>query len=326
MSESEGRTHALIDLSPDALEALLRAALPGRKHLAAVPLTGGFLNTIYRIVAPDLDESFILRLYSREAMIAETEVALARFLQDRVPVPEVIYADTTGEIIGHPAVVSRYVDGVLLDRILLEADASDIDDMGEAVGAVLADIAAVRFPCPGFFGPDLQPTPFPGTLPNVLRAFVRERLFQGPAGTVLGEEVRDRLWEMVEREAPLLDAVDGARSLVHSDFNGKNIIMAHESSRWRVAAVLDWEFAFSSTPLFDIGNMLRFSEELPPAYQSAFIRSFEENGGALPENWRKLARLLDVSALCDFLTRDPGHAFFSRARDLILSSVARGEV
>lgn len=325
MAEHGGGGYPPVDLSAEALDTLLRAAFPARRTLAAEPLTGGFANTIYHITTDDR-ASYVARFYSRSPPIAATEVALLRFLQSRVPVPEVVFADTEGALVGYPVSVTRFVEGVLLDRVLAGGSAAEAEDAGEAVDETLAGIGAVTFSGAGFFGSDLQPHPLSGTFAATLRSFFWRRLFDGSAGTALGVEGRDRLWAMVDRAVPLLDAVGDTNHLVHSDFNGKNILMSQVSGRWRVAAVLDWEFAFAGTALFDIGNMLRFSHLMPASYEPAFIRGFRHGGGVLPDNWQTLARLIDLSALVDFLGREEGHAFFGPARDLILSTIAQGEI
>ena len=84
---------------------------------------------------------------------------------------------------------------------------------------------------------------------------------------------------------------------------------------WRVVAVLDWEYAFSSSPLYDVGNMLRFPR--PPGFEEAFLAGFRDNGGELPPDWRRLSRALDLYSLADFLTRPVEHRYFGRAIDRI---------
>ncbi|WP_339296317.1 phosphotransferase [Paenibacillus sp. FSL W7-1279] len=44
--------------------------------------------------------------------------------------------------------------------------------------------------------------------------------------------------------------------LVHSDYNGLNILMQHGPEGCAVSAVLDWEEAFSWNRYVDIANML----------------------------------------------------------------------
>jgi aminoglycoside phosphotransferase (APT) family kinase protein len=72
-------------------------------------------------------------------------------------------------------------------------------------------------------------------------------------------------------------------------------------STWKVAGVLDWEFAVAGCPLVDIGNFLRFEHELPPGFSAAFIKGYLSNSIGLPGNWREVARLLDLAAMVNFL-------------------------
>jgi hypothetical protein len=81
--------------------------------------------------------------------------------------------------------------------------------------------------------------------------------------------------------------------------------MRQIDGRWQVGAVLDWEFARVDTPLFDIGGMLRYDQQLDPAFEPAFVDDFQTTGGVLPPDWKALARLCDLLNLCDFLA-NPG--------------------
>ena len=70
--------------------------------------------------------------------------------------------------------------------------------------------------------------------------------------------------------------------------------------------MLDWEFAFAGAPLNGIGNFLRYSSRQLPEYESGFIEGYVQAGGILPDDWRRLARLVDLINLLDFLGRpDP---------------------
>ena len=76
------------------------------------------------------------------------------------------------------------------------------------------------------------------------------------------------------------------------------------AGRWRVVAVLDWEFAVSGSPLGDLGNFLRYERAAHPLAEPHFSAGYLHAGGALPRDWRRLARALDVAAICESLTRD----------------------
>ena len=89
--------------------------------------------------------------------------------------------------------------------------------------------------------------------------------------------------------------------------------------------MLDWEFAFSGSPLVDIGNMLRFRDEHPPGFGDGFIGGYRDAGGPLPPDWREVSEALDLYALADLLTRPPGHRYFGRAVSAIRKRLARGD-
>jgi hypothetical protein len=71
-----------------------------------------------------------------------------------------------------------------------------------------------------------------------------------------------------------------------------------------VAAVLDWEFAVSSSPLADLGSFLRYELATRPLAEPHFSGGYRRAGGVLPPDWRYLARLVDLTATCESLTRD----------------------
>ncbi len=75
--------------------------------------------------------------------------------------------------------------------------------------------------------------------------------------------------------------------LIHCDYNLKNILIRRVGSSWKVAGVLDWEFAIAGSPLVDVGNFLRFEDELPPGLGESFIKGYLSDSNELPDNWRE---------------------------------------
>jgi aminoglycoside phosphotransferase (APT) family kinase protein len=88
-------------------------------------------------------------------------------------------------------------------------------------------------------------------------------------------------------------AVNAEASLVHGDFNSPNIFVRHERGSWRVAAILDWEFAFAGSILCDIGNMLRYERPTQSRYEPHFSRGLLDEGWRAPDDW-----FLRVSPTC----------------------------
>jgi aminoglycoside phosphotransferase (APT) family kinase protein len=108
----------------------------------------------------------------------------------------------------------------------------------------------------------------------------------------------------VWRWAARLAALDHDPRLVHGDFNRRNLLMRPEAGRWRVAGVLDWEFAVSGSPLADLGSFLRYERACAPLVEPHFSEGYRAAGGELPEDWPHLARLLALAAICEGLTHD----------------------
>lgn len=297
---------------------LSQDALPGHEIQHARALAGGYSNANILLVSHTGDQ-YVLRRYLSHNSCA-IEAALAERLIGIVPVADVIAADADadGTAAGQPVVVSRFMPGAMVSTILPELDPSEAGALGRSVGAVLAAIGTVTFPRPGFFeGPDLVPAPGGSEAIADLPGFVDHCLRTGNAHHALTPADQDALRQHAAAAALALDNISAARQLVHSDFNPKNLLAAQHNGNWTITAVLDWEFAFSSSPMFDIGNMLRFRDELPPAFAEGFIAGYARTGGHLPENWRELSQAADLFALADFLTRPPEHPFFGKAVHLI---------
>lgn len=204
-------------------------------------------------------------------------------------------------------------------------------DLGRAAGIALAAVAAVSFSSGGFFtSPDLilSAAGMPADLPEFVEDCLRTAAAQGAqagggqAGNGLTRAEQDGLRELAARAGPLAASAAPGRQLVHSDYNPKNLLAARQGGRWAVTAVLDWEFAFSGSPLTDIGNMLRPRPAAAPGLAAGFVAGYREAGGKLPAGWREISEALDLYALADLLTRPAGHRYRRQAVALIRARLA----
>jgi aminoglycoside phosphotransferase (APT) family kinase protein len=343
-------------LTDPGVRVWLARALAGQRIVAVRQLAGGYRNDNVLLVT-DAAEKYVLRRYRGEDVEATgrtcgVEAALAARLRGIVPVPEVIAADPAGSAAGEPLLLSRYVAGSMVSEVLARPDGAGAGpagqpagdagraagdagraaaDLGRAAGAVLAAIGSVRFGGPGFFtGPDLIPSAegMPASLPDFVEDCLRAagasgaRAVGGLSGGLSPAE-QDGLRALAARAGPAAARADGCRQLVHSDYNPKNLLAVHRGGQWSITAVLDWEFAYSGSPLADIGNMLRPRPGVPAEFAAGFSTGYREAGGELPDGWREISEALDLYALADFLTRPPGHRYFRQAVVLIRERLAR---
>jgi fructokinase len=302
--------------------------LPGDRVAATARLSGGYSNE--NLLVTTGRDRYVLRRYPRRdapdaARTCAVEAALAaRLAGTGVPVPEIIAADPDGSAAGEPLLLARFMPGATV-RATIGPDGTDraaAAGVAAAAGRALAAIGAVTFASGGFFtGSGLIPSP--AGIPRSLPGFVENRIRAGSAARALSAGELDGLRALAAAAGPLARQVADARQLVHSDYNGKNLLVLRRDGRWSVSAVLDWEFAFSGSPLTDIGNMLRFPGDYPPGFDGAFVAGYQDAGGRLPPDWRQISDALDLYALADFLTRPPGHRYFGRAVAAIRRRLAR---
>jgi aminoglycoside phosphotransferase (APT) family kinase protein len=302
------------------LAALSRHVLRGRRVVRQRRLTGGYRNDNVQVIT-DEGESFVLRRY-REPSACAVELGLAaRLTGGVVPVPEVVYADVAGELSGRPVLVSRFEPGTPGDRVLTAGTSGDSAALGRAMGAVLAAIGDLRFSRPGFFnGPDLALSGEPPA--SYLAEFVARELPAGHAATAFTGAELAGLQDLAARCAPLVELVSAEARLVHGDYNPKNVLAERAGDGWRITAVLDWEFALSATPMFDVGNALRFADERPWGFADGFVAGYTGAGGQLPDRWPAISRAVDLFSLVQFLAHPPEHRYFQKSVRLLRARLA----
>lgn len=303
----------MTDGSFTAAELAAVSARLGRDIVGTRRLTGGYRNV--NVLATAGPDRYVLRRCADPAACA-VEAAVAACLRDTaVPVPEVVLADPGGALLGDPLLVSRFAPGTPGDRVLATGDDADACGLARAMGETLAAVGAVRFAEPGFLGPDLVPTG--GPVATGLVAYAERELAGGNAGAAFDDAELAALRALVAREAPVVETVAGQAYLVHGDYNPKNVLAEPAAGGWRVTAVLDWEFALAATPLFDVGNALRFAAERPAGFAPAFTTGYERAGGVLPPDWPRISRAVDLFALIQFLSRPPEHRYFRKSVALL---------
>jgi aminoglycoside phosphotransferase (APT) family kinase protein len=292
------------ELSSERALPFIARAFPRRRVVVARPLRGGLSNFNYALRLDD-GQSLVLRIYDRHPDAWRKEADLHGLLRPSVPVPEVLWAEPEGIDGRKPFLLMQHVDGITLRELKQSGDERALREAAGSVGEALARIAQHEFPRPGrlLAGPSVGPPFLAGAdpAPRFVDQCLASSTLQARTGVELARRIHDFIWAW----APRLTALDGERRLVHGDFNSPNLMVRLVDGRWRVVAVLDWEFALSGSPLFDVGNFLRYERAARPLREPAFSSGFRAAGGVLPDDWRRLARVVDLTSLCEILTRDP---------------------
>jgi hypothetical protein len=298
------------------------AAALGQRVLSWCTLAGGFSHETCLLELGD--GPVVARLGGPHPAI---EAAVMTAASEYVPVPEVLLVEP-GNGSQRPAMVIEYVPGTLLSEVLAadKLSAAEFAELGAEVGRVAAAVGRVRFDRPGFFA-DAELTvrvdqPWSRQLPE----FAANCMAATPAARL--DRETQRTWAgLCAAHAPALARIDAQARLAHADLNPKNILVTRLGRDWQVAALIDWEFAFSCCPYGDAANMMRFAGEYPAGYADGFLAAFAGHQPAElppPEDWGYLGRVLDMFALSDLVTRPSGHPVADQAAEVIRRWIAEG--
>jgi aminoglycoside phosphotransferase (APT) family kinase protein len=268
------------------------------------PLTEGLRNANFKLRLDSTPESIVLRIYEHDASLCQKEVDLLRLVGGSVPVPEVLYAEPRGYPDLPPFILTSYVAGISFRDLKRSGDTDAIAEAAYSAGETLAAISRVAFPRAGWLapGPVVAAPLLEGNDPTP--RFVDQCLKSATLQRRMPADLSDRASALMWAWAPQLASLDGQAHLVHGDFNRRNLLVRRVAGRWSVAAVLDWEFAVSGSPLGDLDNFLRYERASRPLAEPHFSTGYLNAGGTLARDWRRLGRLLGLTALCKSLTHD----------------------
>ncbi len=290
---------------PDAvLERIIQTAFPGRRIVQISPLTEGLRNSNFKIGLQSAPHCIVVRIYEHDASLCQKEMDIMRLAGPSVPVPEVIHAAPQGLDDLPPFMLRVYTEGITFMELRRGGDIEAIAQAAYSAGQTLAAIGRFKFPKPGWLapGPAVSDPLLEGDDPAP--RFVDLCLASANLQQRLPAELRDRTHSLVWAYAPGLASLTAESNLVHGDYNKRNVLVRETAGRWSVAAVLDWEFAISGSPLADIANFVRYERASHPRAEPQFSTGYVDAGGKLPADWRRLAKVLDLVALCESLTHD----------------------
>lgn len=269
-------------------------------------LSGGLVNTNIKIEFSSHQRPVVLRLYREGAAVCLKEGAVLRLVRSTVPVPEVIHVEPNGLDGSQPFSILEFVNGVTFQKLKRTKDLEAIHQAAASVGETLALVGKYHFSKPGrlqvdtdlMVGPQYMEGPDP--IPHLLDSFLQSKRLQQRIDISLQHKLHNFIWSW----AAQLRAFDNESYLVHCDFGNRNILVDRIEGRWQVAAVLDWEFALSGSPLLDVGHFLRYEAQDTPSVEPYFSRAFVESGGSLPDDWRRISLVLDLTGLVECLTHE----------------------
>lgn len=259
-------------------------------------LSGGLRNTNYKVKLTDRKEPLVLRLCPNDLM--RKEIAILQHIQNKVPVPIPLFTDLKAK---PPYALISYIPGDTLDNVWDDLSNDELLNLFIDLGKMLAKIHSFRFSGAGYLDEHLT---IVQKIDNLGEFYFKEiySLFTHLKTLHHSElEFVTPLLQIIKKDEEMLRTLSLTNRLVHCDFNPKNIMVNQEDNQWKISGIIDWEFSFSGSPLIDIGNFLRFEDEMPAETKDYFMKGYFSQGRNLPTKWRKISLILDLAVIGEFL-------------------------
>ena len=304
------KTSVKHQLPEGMLEKMVQLAYPNKKLILFELIAGGCANLNIKILLKDEKHPLILRVYLRDKEAAYREQKLAALLKQTVPIPLTHYI---GKLEEYHFAITEFISGIPLRDLLLGEAPHDISAIMYEVGVILSKIAMYKFSGAGFFDKELNVIPLSSSYDYLI--FTRDCLKHEAVLSVLTPEMIFKITQTISHYGHLFPS-KSEKHLVHGDYDPANILVHKVDSAWKVSGVLDWEFAFSGSVLWDVANMFRYAHKMPRKFQDAFLKGLISDGVTLPENWRITINLLNLLLILDCLKRSNTKSHPNKCSDI----------
>jgi len=324
LRDSWERGSAILDLQKEQVAALIEPAFPGQTLTYCKIAEGGLSNTNLFVRLSGRPDPVLLRVYTRDPSQASKEWAILTRLSGQIPVPRLFYSAMQSDEFPHAYAIMEWVEGMRAELASPDKIGHDgLREVAHSIGRTLAGIHSVHFDVAGFLDGNLAVVERISLGGDALTEFLDEQLgASGPGRQNLGSKLADSVINFAAQEGGLLNTWSGAPSLTHADYGGSNILVRNIAAGWRTSAILDWEFSFSGTPFFDLGNLLRPPLGTLDGFEQAVAQGYREAGGLLPPEWRRISLLTDLYSWAEFLGRPScGPNLAEAARKMIMQTM-----
>src|SRR5262245_49141570 len=113
-------------LTNETAREILSYAFPKQKIASTELLTGGLINTNFKVQFESYHLPVVLRLYRDGADVCRKEVALHKLVQAEIPVPEMIHNETDNPDGLPPFAVFEFINGITFQQLKRTGDVDAI--------------------------------------------------------------------------------------------------------------------------------------------------------------------------------------------------------
>ncbi|MDN5212436.1 aminoglycoside phosphotransferase family protein [Fulvivirgaceae bacterium BMA12] len=296
MESTWERRNQIYPVNKALAQQLFDPFIPQKNITAITYLSGGLRNTNYKISVDGYKTPFVLRIYADEDESCKKELAIYKLLKGVVPLPQIYYTTTTKDIIDRSFSILGYLEGTTLAN-MIKSGWQPGEEIASEIGGLLGTIHSHRFEKTGFLDENLRVSEELGPIHEWMEKYVLQPVGTDKVQQKLPPGLAERLKIFVRQEQTVLSDKPPL-VLSHGDFKPTNILI----SGHKITGILDWEFAFAGPYYFDLGQILRYDEDLPHNFENHLMAGYRQNiDYNIPEYWKRMARSIDLINLIGFL-------------------------
>lgn len=296
------KTEQTVQIAPHVIQAMISQAFPQRTLISYESISLGCANLNIKCYLGSGTNPCLLRIYLRDSNAAVREKNIATHIKKDIPVPQTWYIGVWED--KHFA-ITEYMAGTSLRSVLLNGYCQNMTEVMFEAGFILSKIRQYPFPN----------VAIDTTKPDY-RGFANTCLSSSVVIKTLEKTTLAKIKTVLERHYLLLPD-EKEQHLVHGDYDPANILVDYINGRWEITAILDWEFSFSGSVLWDVANMLRYAHQMPAVFESAFLEGLRAGGVLLPQHWHTSVHLMNILALLDCLARSDPEKSPNRRDDIV---------
>lgn len=267
-------------LSTSQATQVLRLVWPDASVVDVLARTGGQLSTVYEVRCTEPTATVIVKIYDEQwhwKQAKEVHVYNVLNQHNIGPVPKILHAEHSTQVIGSAFTVMTVVPGQPLSHIAADLDRAEITRIYRQLGANLASVHRIRQDCYGYLTTEVI-DPEPDNTAYMTRQFVKKlREFRQLGGD---PQLHDTISRFLEPRVESF-ARCGTPVLCHNDFHEGNILVRPGPDGWEVSGFIDVENAIAADPLIDLAKTDYYAIQNNTDKRAGLLEGY----GPLPDDW-----------------------------------------
>ncbi len=284
------------------------------KARKARKINKGYSHEIFEVETNEYPEKIIIKLANskKEKFNLRKEKRIHEMLQKKgIPVPRVIYLDDSKEKVDFEFMILSKAEGIDLGEIFDKLPKKQQENIFEQIGEILGKIHSIKFENYGYLTPKgiynehnftLKKSGKKATTNSSVLSIMGMAFFD--FGVLVSNDLVDRGF-LEKISSYLINNKDLAYSnekpsLIHGDFEIRNIRVKKIKNQWRICSLLDFEYAASESREYDFIKLHRWGLFKKTNLKESFLKGYSLYQ-EIPEDLEEKVKFMRI-------TRDLGFA------------------